>query len=425
LLVTNMNDSGPGSLRQAITSGNDLTSNGTNIATLTQTSVVSPAIEGQTATVTYTITNTGPAVATNVQFSVETEDLHDETTGDPIQNSPTYGTRPIPLISIGSVVASQGPQVGTSAANSQAATIPLGTLASRSSATVTLILDTPSAGVDDLVSGTSSDQFILNSDDQLQKYTQVTIAGQPDLSAVALPPVGKATLGVPYTFQFVVTNDDTIGVDEADFAVENRLTPSSTLDSVIPGSGVNFNILGPYSATSSDTLSYSYDDGGDVGQLAAGASAIVSVTVTPTQPGPLVVLFATSSAGFGEAQDVNPVDNLAFAGVAVPPALAVSKTSLEPSKGDIQSLEVFFDAPLVAGSANHPGDYSLTTTSSGKPVEIPLRSARYDPKTQAVTLALKHPLSRTGTPLKLVLSGLTGAGGLNLSPETRVVTLAR
>jgi hypothetical protein len=353
--------------------------------------------EGKTATVTYTITNTGTTTETGVQFYTETGDdyVNNANAGQPLQ--PSIGLTYLDLFAIES-----------------SRTVALGSLAAGASTTVQVVITANSAGQEGLFGLVGSIQEPYAPYDPTSgtqtSTTHVVITGSPDLGVVALPPVGQAAVGVPITFSFVVTNHDTAGSIEAGYLVSSALVVQSVTGTVTTAHSVPEPLHGYY---------------GVLVTLQAGATDTLAVTVIPTQPGPVVVEFATSSASINAAPEANAVNNFAFAGAPAVPTPVVTTSFLSPATGNIQDVTLDFASPLVASTADHLSNYKLTTVIAGKTTAIPLKFVTYDAKTDRVVLGLKKPQPRAGQPLTVTLSGLLAVGGGGLAPGGNVVTLTR
>ena len=189
-----------------------------------------------------------------------------------------------------SVTASQGSCTGTTAI-----TCALGTLNVNASATVTLVVRATSPGSApqrDEVTGTEPDPNPGNNVDD----TGATVTPPPgpevqpaDVSVVKTGSSATGTVGQPFTYQIVVTNN---GPNVATGVVLRESLPSGvSLVSVTPSQG-------SCGATQQFTC--------QLGTLSAGARATVTVVVTATRAGTFSNLAAVSA----NEPDPNPDNNV-------------------------------------------------------------------------------------------------------------------
>jgi uncharacterized repeat protein (TIGR01451 family) len=189
-------------------------------------------------------------------------------------------------------------------------TADLGLLPANQSAVVTLVV-TPGAGA----VGTLTETFTVQGQDfdpELSNNTTqatATVAPSSDLSVAISPQAGPAIAGVKWTYILVVSN---AGPSDATGVIATSLLPAG---------------LELVSALSSQGTAPS-DQGGtvsaDLGSLAAGASATVTLAVQPTTAAALagsVALFASVS---GDQFDTNPANNRASLTVAVDPSVTLT-----------------------------------------------------------------------------------------------------
>ena len=172
----------------------------------------------------------------------------------------------------------------------------------------------------------------------------------------------------------------------------------------------------------------------------------------PRQPGPLLVQFATSPANDFGTFDVNPVDNLAYAGVPVLLAPSVASTTLmaRPRHGGhppppVWCRKIAFAAPLAAKTATDPRTEAkdLPASDAGSPglPRPPRRRPHRHPGGRAADPPVQfHARTKTVTPqpspthcrekgagLAVVLSRPADriADGTKLPAGAGVVTLTR
>ncbi len=401
---------------------NTLANNGTryvNLAVVASSTALATAT-GQTIATSYTVTNTGPATATNVRLGLVSQDSQ-------FFVSPA-GLVPSPVLRFTGGSASQG--TATTGYLAQSVQAALGTLAPGASATVTVTARVIGSGKDSIDAVVSSDNPTTAPPGSVAS-TAVTATGTADLAVVASPPP-PARVGAPETFTFVVTNHDPTYSTDALFALQVQAPIfypgiGSAPGSARTGALVCQGTVATAAAGSFDIQFYT----GDLGTLPPGASAVVTAVVIPPVGGVVsAILYAYSASDV----DPNPTNNLAYAAAQAAGAAPASSSPIligadavtSSATGPITSIQVNFQGPLNASTAQNVGNYSLTTTGSSARIKI--ASASYSVTTlgfSVVTLRLARPQPRSGAPLQLVVNGPGSPGltGVNSSARLPLGTL--
>ncbi len=374
---------------------NTLTGNGIGSATLAVTTTAPASISAPTGgmvTETYTVTNNGPATATDVGLDVGS--MFSQGSPDSYLVASTVYQFFGAVVSQGSVA--QSPYLTLESAR-------FGTLAPGASASITVAVKITGAGPDVLLATASSDQpTTLAAESTLS--TPVAAIGSIDLAVVALPPPA-ARVGQVETFSFVVTNRDPNFSTDALVAV--GFGPSAA--------GASIGAL-----TSSGTINAlaGYPEGfaGDLGTLAPGASVTVSATILPPSMG----TFSASAYAYSPTNDdPAPANNLAFAAATARSYPTLLGAVAEPDAGQtITAIAVFLDGSPNIAQAQDVRNYALTLGGA----RLALKSATYDRTpsfgtTHVVTLQLARPSTRPAS-LSLVVSGkgTPGLKGTNGTP---------
>ncbi len=410
--------------------GNTLTNNGVltaGLAVTASTTSVTTAT-GQSRTITYTVTNNGPATATNATLDVISRFVG--------QSVDDIFAKPSPVFQFTGATVSRGtvgPGTGlilTTPGGPQSEGASFGDLAPGASASLTVTVKVIGSGTDTIdATATSQNPFITPF--EVGASTAINGTGTADLAVAALPPA-PARVGSPETFTFVVTNHDSSYSTDALFALRFSAPLFYPGIGSAPGSTQTGALVSQGTVTampSSPLAGYLY--GGDLGPLAPGASAVVTAVIVPPVGG---VVSAALYAYSANDVDPTPANNLAYAaaqatGVAPAssaPALIGADAVTSSATGPVTSIQVNFQGPLNASQAQDVRNYALT--AAGSTARIKVQSATYAVTTlgfSVVTLRLARALPRTGAPLQLVVAGpgspgLTGANG---SPRLPAKTL--
>ena len=218
-----------------------------------------PVVEGENISYTIDVTNLGPDTATGVTF---------------------VDTLPFSVI-YNSVSTSQGSCVQSG----RVVSCSLGSIIAGGSATVVISVTTTNVGVDQTItnvasaSSDESDSNPANNADSETTTVLVTTPPRADLSIVKTDSVDPASSGVPFTYTLTVTNN---GPDVAvNTAVTDTLPASVTLISASTTQGT--------CAASGQTV------GCELGDLASGALATITITVTPNSGGSITNTASTVS----------------------------------------------------------------------------------------------------------------------------------
>ena len=258
---------------------------------ITKTAAPNPAQLNQNVTFTITVTNNGPSSATGVS----------------VTDTLTAG-----LTLVGTPTTSQGTCSGTTTI-----TCALGTLANAGTATISITVSTAGAGSypnTASVTATEADPNTANNS------ASVTVAvNSADLSITKTAAPSPATVGVPLTFTITVASAANSTTTATNVTVTDVLAASLTFGSATASQG-------------SCTLGAANTLTCNLGSLVAGASATVSVQVTPTATGPL----ANTATVAADQADPNTANNSATANVTVNAVADVSITkSALPATGQV------------------------------------------------------------------------------------------
>lgn len=307
----------------------------------------------------------------------------------------------------------------------------LGTLAGNETRTFTITARPTSAGEIAHVVTVRADQ--TDSDPASNTSTLRTNVEKPVVppAPVADLALSLATSPTPIiagqnaTFTYTVTN---AGPDAAKNVVFTLGLPTGViLVSVTPSQGA----VEPSAAAPLSTgplVSANQTAGGptvivNLGELAAGGSATITIVLQPTAAGNLVGEARVTS----DATDPNP-DNSAIAPVIV---VEPSQTGPAPTVTSLERIGVHYDPtllligfsqPLDPASAENLNNYVLVDAGRDGRLgtwddrEIPLASATYDTASQTVVLAPRPQLALRGRYGLLVRSGADGVTGLNGQP---------
>jgi uncharacterized repeat protein (TIGR01451 family) len=323
---------------------------------------------GSPLTYTLTVTNYGPATATNA------------TINDFLPSSVTFV----------SATPSQG--AAASMTNSLV-TDNLGTIASGATATLTIQVIPTAAGSITNSANVSGNQFDTNSSNNSTTLATTILAATPKIDLVLSQSVSSLTgvVGQNQIFTMTVTNH---GPDAA--------TNATLIDSL--PTGVTFVNAAPTQGGPASLVNGVLTD--NFGTIAAGASATLILTVTPTAPGFLLNYAGAYSADV--AFSIAPV-SFAYGAVTVPSGPSV--IGLAKTNGNKQ-LVVAFDEALNASTATNKANYqlvSLGTTGTGPAKTVVIKSVSYNATTHLVTITPSTALSPT-VYYKLVVVGSTKTG---------------
>jgi uncharacterized repeat protein (TIGR01451 family) len=238
-----------------------------------------PVLVGNNLTYQLTVTNSGPSPATGV-----------------IVNDPLPGS-----VAFVSASPSQGSCSGTSTV-----TCNLGSLASGSNATITIVVRPTQTGTitnTASVSGNEADPTPANN----TATAMTTVNPQADLIITKADTPDPVLVGNNLTYLLTVTNNGPSAATNV--TVNDPLPPSVTFVSASPSQG-------SCSGTSTVTCT--------LGSLASGSNATVTIVVRPTQVGTL----SNTASVTGSEADPNTANNTATAPTTVSPKadLAIIKT---------------------------------------------------------------------------------------------------
>jgi uncharacterized repeat protein (TIGR01451 family) len=304
-----------------------------------------PVTVGNNLTYTITVTNNGPSAATGVNVS------------DTLPAGETFV----------SVKPSQGSCTGTSTI-----TCALGSLANGSSATVTLVVTPTQTGGISNTASVAANEFDpnLNNNHDTQ-VTTVNAAPSADLSITKSDSPDPVTVGSNLTYTITVKNNGPSGATGV--TMTDPLPGTVTFVSATPSQG---NCTGTATVTCS------------LGSLSNGASATVTIVVTPTQAGGIS---NTATVGANEA-DPDTSNNSATQPTTVNATIR-QLTALSPARlwvgqnGSIKKLkydllaEVLVDGVTVGtgqlpnvkagGSGFNQAVFDTITLALGSPTTVP------------------------------------------------------
>ena len=227
---------------------------------ITQTVSSPSVVNGGIVTLTFQITNNGPATANNVVFNdaLPTNLINAEVT------SPT-GTNP--------------------PASGNVAQVPLGNLAPGASSTVTISAQTSVNGTVSNtagVLGTTADPSYANNLTTQTFNVGPAVAPTADLAITINPSTSTPTVGSNLTYILTVTNNGT--ADATNVTVNDFLPTNGTLIAAVPSQGSAATVRG---TLITDNL----------GTIASGASATIAVTVSPSQTSSASIVNSANVSG--------------------------------------------------------------------------------------------------------------------------------
>jgi virginiamycin B lyase len=194
-----------------------------------------------------------------------------------------------------------------------------------------------------------------------------TPANAPDLALSGTAP-SSVKLGTSFTYTLTLTNDGTAGATGV------------TLTDILP-TGVTFVSATIGTAPRAGVVTF------PVGDLAAGASVTVSITVTPTTSGSIV---NRASVSLTQVDPTPADDSLSQSTSVTSPAVADGPTVTLVQRFGIHTqpttIVLAFDAPLDPTSAQDVHNYQIVELGRGRR-PILLRTAVYDPSSLTVTLS--------------------------------------
>ena len=272
---------------------------------ITKSDSPDPVTAGGTVTYTITVTNNGPSPATNV------------TVTDTLSGSTTYG----------SSIPSQGSCTGTGPVICN-----LGSLANGASATVTITVTAPTEGGTIYNSASvSGSEFDPNTGNNSTGPVPTTVNASANLSITKTDSPDPVTAAGTLTYTLTVTNN---GPSTAtNVAITDTLPGSTTYGSATPSQG---------SCTGTTTVTC------NLGSLANGASATVTITVTaPTEGGTI----SNNASVSGTEPDPNTGNN----STGPVPTTVTASANLSITKSDSPD-------PVTEGGTL---SYMITVTNSG------------------------------------------------------------
>jgi uncharacterized repeat protein (TIGR01451 family) len=282
---------------------------------LAQAASTNIALVGQQVTYTLNLTNRGPNAATNVRLT------------DPVPANATF-------VSVANTAGSCSNVAGTVFCE-------FGSMAINGNARVTLVLEANASGSIANTATVVSDEIDANAANN--STTVITAVGLlADLGITTLPLADPVALGSPLTYTVTVTN---LGPLSATSVVVTNGLPA----------GVNY-------VNASATQGTCNNAGGTVvcnlGNLANGAQATVSLTVIPTTVGGLTSSFGVSAGSV----DLAPGNNLATSvtSVQAPPAITTPPQNQTVPLGS----NVLFS---VAATGNAPLAYQWLFNATNLP----------------------------------------------------------
>jgi uncharacterized repeat protein (TIGR01451 family) len=339
------------------------------LADLGVTEVASaPAMVGSNLTYTVTVTNFGPNTSTNAT-------LND-------------------FLPAGVTFLSATPSQGATASISGNLIIDnLGTILSGASATLTIVVIPSAPGLITNAANVSGAQFDTNSANNSTSLTTTVLAATPSIDLVLAQSVNSSTgvVGQHSIFTMTVTNH---GPDAA--------TNVILIDSL--PAGVTFVNAAPTQGGPASLVNGVLTD--NFGTLAAGASATLTLIVTPTVPSLLI-----NYAGAYSADVPIPIAPVSFAFGAVSVPSGPSVIGVAKTNGNSQ-LVVAFDEALKASTATNKANYqliSLGTTGTGPAKTVAIKSVSYNATTHLVTITPSTALSPTVF-YEIVVVGSTKTG---------------
>ncbi len=325
----------------------------------------SSVLLGQPAVFVVTVTNHGPAAATNVQF-----------------------TDALPSNAIFVAVATTQGAVAPSALNTLSGN--LGTLAPGATATITILLAPAGVSVLTDVAAASSDDFDTNAVNNLAASS---------VSVINLPGTiqfDSASRAVAENTGFVLLTVDRIG------GTQGTVSAAYTTQDDTAVAGVNY-------VASSGAVTFL--DGQTTATVAI--AVLDDFKVNGNNTFFVVLSGATGGASIG-GQAFTSVDVLNTDRDLIPPA--VSSLVAVPNGTSLGGFLLTFDKPLDPARASLVSNYHIFLTNAANHVqrEIPLQAAIYNPSNDTVTLVPTRPLPANRF-YEVVANGSTGQPITDLS----------
>jgi uncharacterized repeat protein (TIGR01451 family) len=312
---------------------------------ITKTDSPDPVTVGNNLTYTITVTNNGPNGATGTTMT------------DPLPATTT----------LVSATPSQGNCSGTTTV-----TCNLGSLADSASATITIVVTPTQVGGISNTASVAANEFDPNlNDNSATQVTTVNAAPSADLSITKSDSPDPVTVGSNLTYTITVKNNGPSGATGV--TMTDSLPGTVTFVSATPSQG---NCTGTATVTCS------------LGSLSNGASATVTIVVTPTQAGGL----SNTATVTGNEADPNTSNNSATQPTTVN-AMIRQLTALSPARlwvgqnGSIKKLkydllaEVLVDGVTVGtgqlpnvkagGSGFNQAVFDTITLALGSPTAVP------------------------------------------------------
>ncbi len=282
-------------------------------------------------------------------------------------------------------------------------TASFGSLAAGATASSTITVVTTAAGTITDTAAVTQTETDVNLANNTATVTS-TVAQGVNLTVVATESPNPVAVGSPVAIIFTVTNGSTANTATT-VTLTGALPAGATVVSSSASQGTTSTANGALSAA--------------IGSLAPGASASVTVVMTPTSVGSL---FFTTTAS-ADQPEVNPPASTATAGVVVASASSVP-TSDGPRVIEIDRtgyhriptrVHVTYSGSVVQSTATDLANYKIV--SAGKDgrfgtrddVNRPIRAIQYDTATNSVTLRFKRTIG-IHTPVVLMIVGSTPGG---------------
>jgi uncharacterized repeat protein (TIGR01451 family) len=334
---------------------------------VTETASPSPTV-GSKLTYTVTVTNYGPNTATNA------------TVNDFLPTG----------VTLVSATPSQGasPTIGNGFLSDN-----LGSIASGSTATLIVVVTPTATGSITNAANVSGNQYDANKSNNSTSINTTVTAAIPSIDLVlaqsVYPQLG--VVGQSQIFTMTVVNH---GPDAAtNVTLIDSLPAGATFVNAAPSQG-------GYASLVNGVIT------DDLGTIAAGASATLTVVVKPTVPGVLVNYAGAYSADV--PLTIAPI-SFAYGAVSVPSGPSVvglAKTNAS------KQIVVAFDETLNSSRATSKANYqlvSLGTTGTGPRKTISISSVSYNSTTRLVTITPSQAIN-PGLYYQLVVVGSTSTG---------------
>ena len=360
---------------------NDVTNNPPSAdLAITGTSSPNPVAGGGYLTYTFTIKNSGPNNATNATF---------------VDNLPSS-------LTFVQITASQG----TTGNSGQSATANLGTIAPNGTVTVTVVAVPAASTAGTTISNTgtvSATEDTQTGNNSVAVQTTVVQGINLGVQVSALP--NPANAGLPLAIQYVVTNTG----------------PATASNVILTGPLPTNAAFGSVSTTQGTANSTSNNFTAAIGSLATGASAIVTLSVTPNAVGQSLASSATVS---GDQPEINTANQTGSISVSVVAAPATPTTTNGPEVISLVrygahtkpvNIVLNFNQALDPTSAANLANYTLVKAGKNGG-NIKLKSAKYDSVTRQVILTVRGGLN-LHQEVQLTVNGTSATGVRNLNGQ--------